>query len=133
MLASYLPPLIGYFSYLASALAMLIVFAVLYIKVTPFDELALIRDGCTAAALSFGGALVGFSLALASSALHLNRLEYFIIWGALAGVIQIMVYVCLTRCIKEMPQAIMENNVAVGALAGCVSLAVGVINAGCLS
>ncbi len=133
MLASYLPPLIAYLSYLACGIAMLVVFAVIYIKVTPYDELALVRDGCTAAALSFGGALIGFSLALASSALHVNRLEYFLIWGALAGVMQILVYVCLTRCIKEMPQAIMENNVAVGALAGSVSLAVGVINAGCLS
>ena len=133
MFNEYLPALIAYFSYLASGVALLVVFAMLYSKVTPFDELALIRDGCTAAALSFGGALLGFSLALASSALHVNKLEYFILWGALAGVVQIAVYLFLTRCIKGMPQAIMENNVAVGILSGSISLAVGVMNAGCLS
>ena len=35
-------------------------FAAVYLKVTPFDELALIRDGNAAATLSFGGALIGF-------------------------------------------------------------------------
>lgn len=133
MFASYLPPLIGYFSYLASGVAMLIVFAMLYIKITPYDELKLIREGNVAAALSLAGALIGFSLALASSAWHLNRLEFFLIWGALAGVVQIGVYAFLVKCIKGMPTQIAANNVAVGILAGCISVAVGVINAGCLS
>lgn len=133
MLASYLPALIAYFSYLASGIALLVLFALLYIKITPYDELALVREGCTAAALSFAGALIGFSLALASSALHVNQLSYFVLWGALAGLIQILVYAVLARCIKGMPQAIMENNLAVGTLAGGISIAVGVINAGCLS
>jgi putative membrane protein len=133
MLHSYLSPLIGYFSYLASGVAMLIVFAMLYIKITPYDELKLVREGNVAAALSFGGALIGFSFALASSALHLNRLEFFVIWGALAGVVQIVVYVFLVKCIKGMPSQIMENNVSVGLLVGSISVAVGVINAGCLS
>ena len=133
MLASYLPALISYLSYLASGIGLLMGFTLLYLKITPYDELALIREGCTAAALSLVGALIGFSLALGSSALHVNRFEYFILWGALAGVIQILVYVVLTRCIKGMPLAIMENNLAVGTLAGGISIAVGVINAGCLS
>ncbi|QLG88147.1 DUF350 domain-containing protein [Chitinibacter bivalviorum] len=133
MLASYLPPLIGYFSYLASGVALLIVFAMLYIKITPYDELTLIREGNVAASLSLGGALMGFSFALASSAWHLNQLEFFLLWGALAGLVQIVVYAFLVKCIKGMPSAIIENNVAVGLLVGSISLAVGVINAGCLS
>ncbi|WP_373976068.1 DUF350 domain-containing protein [Chitinibacter sp. SCUT-21] len=133
MLESYLPPLIGYFSYLASGVAMLIVFAMLYIKITPYDEIKLVREGNVAAALSFAGALIGFSFALASSAWHLNHLVFFVIWGALAGLMQILVYAFLVKCIKGMPEQIMNNNVAVGVLAGSISVAVGVINAGCLS
>ncbi|WP_410499228.1 DUF350 domain-containing protein [Chitinibacter sp. S2-10] len=133
MLAIYLPPLIGYFSYLASGIAMLIVFAMLYIKFTPYDEIQLIREGNVAAALSFGGALLGFSFALASSALHQNMLSFFLIWGALAGLVQILVYAFLVKCLKGMAPQIMNNNVAAGILAGSISLAVGLISAGCLS
>ena len=79
MLATYLPLLVAYLSYLGSGIALLIFFSMLYAKVTPQDEIALIREGCTAAALSFGGALIGFSLTLASSAWHANKLEYFML------------------------------------------------------
>ncbi len=133
MLATYLPLLVAYLSYLGSGIALLIFFSMLYAKVTPQDEIALIREGCTAAALSFGGALIGFSLTLASSAWHANKLEYFISWGLLAMLVQIITHVVLSRCLKGLTQALIENNIAVGSLAGSISLAVGIINAGCLS
>ncbi|XZG70107.1 DUF350 domain-containing protein [Chitinibacteraceae bacterium HSL-7] len=133
MLQTYLPPLIAYLSYLASGVGLLVVFSVLYARVTPLDELKLIREGGTAAALSYGGALVGFSLTLASSAWHVNQLHYFLIWSVLAMAVQILVHVVLARCIKGLAQALIENNIAVGTFAGCVSLAVGIINAGALS
>ncbi|WP_028456448.1 DUF350 domain-containing protein [Chitinilyticum litopenaei] len=133
MFATYLPLLLTYLSYLGSGIALLLVFSVLYAKVTPLDELKLIREGCTAAALSYGGALIGFSLTLASSAWHVNMLHYFLIWGALAMLVQILVHIVLSRCIKGLAQALIENNIAVGAFSGSVSLAVGIINAGSLS
>lgn len=46
---------------------------------------------------------------------------------------QIAVHLVLGRCIKGLPQALIENNIAVGSFAGAVSLAVGIINAGALS
>ncbi|MBE9609233.1 DUF350 domain-containing protein [Chitinilyticum piscinae] len=133
MLDTYLPLLLTYLTYLGSGIALLVVFSVIYAWVTPIDELKLIREGCTAAALSYGGALIGFSLTIASSAWHVNKLEYFLMWGGLAMIAQIVVHIVLGRCVKGMAQALIENNIAVGAFAGSVSLAVGIINAGSLS
>ena len=59
---SSLPAFAGYF---ATALGLLAVFVVLYIFVTPYSELTLIREGNTAAAVSLGGA-IGTSLFLSS-------------------------------------------------------------------
>ena len=53
---SSLPAFAGYF---ATAVGLLAVFLVLYVFVTPYNELALIREGNVAAAISLAGALVG--------------------------------------------------------------------------
>ena len=52
----------NYFIHLVAGLLFVSLFALVYTRTTPYDELALIRQGCTAAAISFGGALLGFVL-----------------------------------------------------------------------
>ena len=133
MSTAFLPALLAYLSYLGSGALLLALFTVLYCRVTPLDEMQLIRQHNQAAALSFGGALIGFSLTLASSAWHLNTVEKFLLWGALAMLVQIVVHVLLSRWVRDLQQALQDNNTAMGLLAGSVQLAAGVLNAGSLS
>ncbi|MCR6665576.1 MULTISPECIES: DUF350 domain-containing protein [Methyloversatilis] len=122
-----------YLKHLLSGLIMVGLFAAVYVRFTPFHEMPLIRRGCTAAALSLAGAIVGFSLTVASSILHNDHYLMFIAWGTLAAVVQMAAYLLIERSLPEMKAAIEANNVAMGALMGTVSLVVGVINAACLS
>lgn len=122
-----------YMKHLLSGLIMVGLFAAVYVRFTPFHEMPLIRRGCTAAALSLAGAIVGFSLTVASSILHNDHYLMFIAWGTLAAVVQMAAYLLIERSLPEMKAAIEANNVAMGALMGTVSLVVGVINAACLS
>ncbi|UDM16215.1 DUF350 domain-containing protein [Vogesella sp. XCS3] len=133
MSTAFLPALLAYLSYLGSGALLLALFTVLYCRVTPLDEMQLIRQHNQAAALSFGGALIGFSLTLASSAWHLNTVEKFLLWGALALLVQIAVHMLLSRWVRDLQQALLDNNTAMGLLAGSVQLAAGVLNAGSLS
>ncbi len=133
MSTAFLPALLAYLSYVGSGALLLALFTLLYCRVTPLDEMQLIRQHNEAAALSFGGALVGFSLTLASSAWHLNTVEKFLLWGVLALLVQIAVHMLLSRCVRDLQQALQDNNTAMGLLAGSVQLAVGVLNAGSLS
>ncbi|MGL6045035.1 MAG: DUF350 domain-containing protein [Vogesella sp.] len=133
MSTAFLPALLAYLSYVGSGALLLALFTLLYCRVTPLDEMQLIRQHNQAAALSFGGALVGFSLTLASSAWHLNTVEKFLLWGVLALLVQIAVHMLLSRCVRDLQQALQDNNTAMGLLAGSVQLAVGVLNAGSLS
>lgn len=126
-------PLYNYIAYLLSAFAMLAVFIVVYTRITPIDEFALIRKGVTAAALSFSGALIGFSLTLASSILHNDNFAMFALWAGCGALVQLVTYALVARVMSGLSQALNENNVAMGAMIGAVSLAVGVINAACLS
>ncbi len=123
-----------YLQYMALAVAMVFVFAAAYLHCTPSAELRLIRrEGNVACALSFGGALIGFCLALAASIRLSVSPPDFVLWGVIAAVIQILVYFVATRFIKDAGGELARNNVAVGAFLGAVSVSIGLLNAACLS
>ncbi|BCQ57225.1 hypothetical protein WJ59_24150 [Burkholderia gladioli] len=124
---------ISYAVHLLSAFALIFVFAAVYLKATPFDELALIREGNVAATLSFGGALLGFCLTLASSIAHNSTLLSVVLWAIGAMLVQLLTYVVLTRILPGMNHAIEDRNAAMGGLMGSASLVVGIINAACLT
>ena len=121
-----------YLQYMLVGIAMTVVFAAVYLRITPVEELRLIKNGNLACALSFGGALVGFCLTLASSIAHSVSFIDFILWALAAAVIQIFVYFAATMMIKGTAELI-GNNVAVGTLFGAVSISIGILNAACLT
>ena len=113
-----------YLQYMLAGIAMTVVFGAVYLRITPVEELRLIKNGNLACALSFGGALVGFCLTLASSIAHSVSFIDFILWGFAAAVIQIFVYFAATMMIKGATAELIGNNVAVGALFGAVSISI---------
>lgn len=121
-----------YLQYLVVGIAMAAVFAFVYLRVTPAAELRLIKEGNLACALSFGGALVGFCLPLASSIANNIHLVDFMLWGLAAGVIQVLVYFAAARLVPGASGELAAGNTAVGALFASVSVAVGLLNAACI-
>ena len=83
--------------------------------------------------MSFGGALIGFCLTLASSIAHNSTLGEVVIWAVGAMAVQLITYAALTRLMPGMNHAIEDRNVAMGGLMGTASLVVGIINAACLT
>ncbi|WP_035055765.1 DUF350 domain-containing protein [Andreprevotia chitinilytica] len=128
-----LDSLYNYLIYLLTIFALLGVFSAIYLWVTPFDEMALIRQGRAAAALSFGGAMLGFTLTLAAAAMYHAAYLPFLAWSGTAMVVQLLAYVVLSRVIPDLNQSLENNNVAMGAFVGTVALVVGIANAACLS
>lgn len=122
-----------YLQYMLIGVVMTVVFAIIYVRITPVREVALIKEGNLACALSFGGALLGFCIALASSITHSLSITDFIIWGLAAGIIQIVVYFAAARLINDGSWQLANNNVAVGALYAAMSLGIGILNAACLT
>ena len=122
-----------YLQYMLVGIAMTVVFAAVYLRITPVEELRLIKNGNLACALAFGGALVGFCLTLASSIAHSVSFIDFILWALAAAVIQIFVYFAATMMIKGATAELIGNNVAVGTLFGAVSISIGILNAACLT
>ena len=125
-----LPAFAGYF---ATALALLAVFVVLYIFVTPYSELALIRDGNTAAAVSLGGAMVGYALPIAVAVVTSHNIMTMVGWGVVACVVQLLVYVVARLALPRINLAIPQGKVASGIFLASLSLGIGILNAGCIA
>ena len=125
-----LPAFLGY---LASSLALLALFVAIYIWITPYRELALIREGNVAAAASLSGTILGFAIPLAHAVALSENLADMALWGLIALIVQLLVFFAVTRIIPGVARAIPSGKLAPGILLGALSLATGILNAACMT
>jgi putative membrane protein len=123
----------AFISHFGSALAFLFLFIAVYIRLTPYKEIALIREGNTAAAASLSGAVLGYGIALASSVAHSVDLVDMLIWGAIALVIQLLAFFVARLILPDLIKDVPENKLASGIFLGALSLGMGILNAACQS
>jgi putative membrane protein len=128
-----LDPALAYLTYIVSSFALMGLFVLIYTAITPHREVELIRSGNLAAALSLGGAALGFSLTLSSSIQHNATFTLFLLWALGALAVQVVTYLAMAKTLGNVSQAIADDNRAMGALMGTISLAAGIVNAACLS
>lgn len=128
-----MPAILNYLLHLVTAGALVLAFFVVYTRVTPYDEVQLIRRGNHAAALSLGGSLVGFSATIASALVHTADYYQFAGWALGALIVQLLVWVLATRLLRMSKDQIEADNSAFGGLLGAISLSIGIVNAGCIS
>lgn len=119
-------------SFFLTAAALLGAFLVLYGLVTPYNELALIRDGNEAAAFSLGGALIGFALPISVSVAVSHNLYAMIGWGVVACLVQLLTYSMARLALPRINSNIPQGKVASGIFLAALSIGVGILNAGCI-
>jgi putative membrane protein len=119
--------------YFVTALALVAVFLTVYTWVTPHGEIALIRQGNVAAALSLSGALLGFIVPLASAIAHSVAWWDMLFWGGVALVVQLLSYFIVRVILPSLSQDISAGKVAQGLFLGTISLAIGILNAASLT
>ena len=111
------------------------VFKFIYTLVTPHDEWELIKEQQnTATAIGFGGAIVGFAIALASAASHSISLIDFAIWGAIALIAQLFAF-ALVRYgfMPKLVERMEQNEISSGVILAAVNIAIGLLNAASMS
>jgi putative membrane protein len=121
--------------YFISALVLMLVFKLVYTLVTPHDEWALIKDAQnTAAAIAFGGAVLGFAIAVGGAASNSVAYLDFVVWAAVALIAQLLAFVFLKfTFMPKISERIENGEVSAGIMLGLVSVAVGVLNAACMT
>lgn len=125
--------LLGFCTYFAAAIGFVVVFCMVYCKVTPYDELRLIRNGNSAAAISFGGALIGFILPLYSAITHSVGFMDMLIWAVIAMLVQFAVFGVVRMILKDLVREIENNHTAAATLLASCSISIGLLNAACMT
>jgi putative membrane protein len=124
----------GFLAYFATGIVLLAAAVAVYMRVTPHDEMALIRAGNAGAAIGFAGAIIGFTLPIASAFAHSVNILDAAVWSVVALVVQLAVFFAVARVLGGGWRAAMERGESAGAiLKAVVAIAVGMLNAACLS
>jgi putative membrane protein len=119
--------------YLAISSVLLAMFVAIYVKITPYREIALIRDNNMAAAFSLSGAMIGMVVPLANAVKYSVNPIDMAIWGFLALAIQLLVFVVARIALPNIVVDIPAGKTAPGFFLGAISIAAGILNAACMS
>ncbi|MCK9389674.1 MAG: DUF350 domain-containing protein [Sulfuritalea sp.] len=133
MPAHFLATLPNFLAYLGTAIALLAAFVTIYLYVTPYDEIALIRNNNTAAAISLSGALLGFALPIANVIAHSDTLLDLAIWGVIAGVVQLLAWGVARLALPKLQEDIAAGRTAPATFVAVLSITVGLLNAACMT
>jgi putative membrane protein len=121
--------------YFVISIALFFVFKIVYAFVTPHDEWKLVKEEkSTAAAIGFGGAMIGFAIALSGAVTNSEFLLDYAIWGLVAIIAQLLAFALLRfTFMPKIAERIQNNEVSAGVMLGAMSVAVGLLNAACMS
>jgi putative membrane protein len=119
--------------YFGLCIGFVVLFLWIYIHITPYREIALIRDGNSAAAASLSGTLVGFVLPLASAVEHSVNPYDLTIWATIALVVQLLVYLAARLVLPDLARDIPAGKVGSGVFLGALSVGAGILNAASMS
>jgi putative membrane protein len=112
---------------------MMAAFLAAYTAVTPQREWTLIREGNLAAAISLGGALIGFALPLATVIAHTTHIIDVAIWGAVALVVQLLLWAVVNLLDRGLAARVTKGETASGVFLAAASIAGGIVNAACMT
>jgi putative membrane protein len=110
-------------------IAMLVVGVLVYMWITPWDEVKLIRAGNTAAAVSMGGAVIGLAIPLAFAMAASVSVYEILVWGPVTLVLQIIAYRIADVVLKDLPNRIEGGEMGAAVLLVSIKLAAAAINA----
>jgi putative membrane protein len=122
----------SFLAFFAVAAAVLAVFCAVYMQLTPYAELALIREGNVAASVSLGGTVIGLALPVANVVQNSHALLDVVVWGVIACLVQLLTYAAARVALPHLAKDIPAGRLAGAIFLAALSIAVGLINAACM-
>ena len=121
--------------YFALSVSALIIFKAVFPLITPHNEWELIKEKQNvAASIAFGGAILGYAIALYGAASNSVDLIDFVIWMGIAFLAQMIAFAIIRFIFMPKVVARIENNeVSAGIIVAAFSIAVGLLNAACMT
>jgi putative membrane protein len=129
-LVSGLPRLLGHF---VAAAAVLAAGMAVYLRLTPFHELELVRAGNLAAAITLSGAVIGLAIPLAATLASSVSIADILVWGAVSALLQAAAFGAANLALRDLPARVERGDTAAAAIAAATQIAVGILNAGAMA
>ncbi len=138
-------PMINFLLYLGVSLPLLGLGIFIFLRTTPYKEIALLSlggedgdrkkaDAAMACAYDTGGKILGLSIVLASAIFHSVNITDLILWGIVGIILQVTAFYLFElftpfKVVDEIP----KGNVAVGIFSSRISFATGLLLAALIS
>jgi putative membrane protein len=119
--------------YFLASIVLVIVFIAIYTAITPYREITLIRSGNTAAAISLGGAVVGYSVPLTYAVAQSGNIVEMLTWSLVALVAQLVAYLITRLLLPHLPADVNEGKLAPAIFLAAISIAIGLLNAAAMT
>lgn len=110
-----------------SAGLMLLVAATIYVLLTPWKELALVRSGNTAAGIALSGAIAGLAIPISATLASSLTPEGLLIWGAIALLMQLIAYRLVDLILRDIPGRIANDEIGAATLLATAKLSTALI------
>lgn len=133
LLSYSLTGIVAHLVYFGIASVAVVVFVAIYTKVTPHDEFGLIRRGNTAAAISVGGAIIGYTVPLAKAVSQSESISDMLLWSGVALVAQLVAYGITRLVLPQLSSHVDEGKTASGIFLAAISVAIGLLNAAAMT
>ena len=114
-------------------LTMLAIGVTIYLWMTPYRALELIRGGNVAAAVSLGATIISLAMPLAFSMAVSVGVWDIVLWGLVTLVIVLAVYRVIDFLMKDLPRRIELGELGPAILLAAVKLGVSIITAAAVS
>lgn len=123
---------IGAFAaYFGAAIALTIIFVMIYIAITPHNETKLIREGNAAAALGLGAAVIGFILPLTLVISVSHTIADVLLWGAIALLVQVLGHVICRMLMPTLTADIAAGKFSAAIVVATVAIGLGMLQSAC--
>lgn len=117
----------------AVTIGLLALGATIYALLTPWKEIALIREGNAAAGVAFGGVLIGTAIPLAVSLSVSTSVRDIAIWGVATIVMQLLAFRVVDMILTGLPQRIQDGEVPAAVLLVAAKVSTALILAAALT
>lgn len=121
--------IVNFVGYMAAACSLLAIFMVIYSKITPYNEFKEISNNNVAAAIAFGGAILGFTLPMVAAIFYTHSFVEMLKWAGITGLVQLLVF----GSVRRYAIKIEAGQTAPATLLAFLAVSVGLLNAVCIS
>lgn len=129
VLQSLLSGLPVFLLHLGVAIAVFLIALGAYLWLTPHKEMALIRAGNCAAAISLGGAAIGLAIPMGLCLEASINVWDIVLWGAVTLVLQVIAFRGVDLLLHDLPKRIEHDEISAAIFLASMKIAVSILNA----